>query len=183
VQPIETKRLRLRLLTPADADFILELVNEPAWLRYIGDKNVRSRGDAETYIAQRHEMYRKHGVCVRAVELKNSGTAIGTCGLIKRDHLPHIDLGYAFLERFRGQGYAHEAAIAVLQFGYTVLKLPRIVALTHPENAASIGLLKKLGFAFDSSAYRADGTIETHLFTHVRDRMPQADRIDDAVPT
>ena len=167
---LQTPRLNLRLLTPSDADFILELVNDPAWLRFIGDRNIRTRSDAEAYIEKCLGMYRLHGVCSLAVEQKSNGSVIGICGLLKRDSLSDVDLGFAFLAHFRGQGFAREAAAAVLQFGYGTLNLDRIMALTHPENEASKGLLRKLGFRFETSRLTADGSVESQIFAYAGSR-------------
>jgi [ribosomal protein S5]-alanine N-acetyltransferase len=163
---LETPRLHLRLLTAADAGFILQLVNEPAWLRFIGDRNVHDRAGAEAYIGRCLRMHEQHGVCSLGVEQRTTAEVIGICGLLQREHLRDLDLGFAFLERFRGQGFAREAASAVLEFGHRNLRRERILALTNPENTASIALLTKLGFRPESSVKRPDGTIETQIFVH-----------------
>jgi [ribosomal protein S5]-alanine N-acetyltransferase len=143
---IKTERFRLRPLTLADAEFIIDLVNDPDWLRYIGDKQVHSITDAERYLQQGPMSgYEKHGVGLWAVELHN-GSAIGMCGLVKRDLLPDFDLGFAFLPVHRGQGYAFEAAKSVLQYTREVLKLKQLAAIVSRDNESSARLLKKLGF-------------------------------------
>lgn len=147
---LETARLRLRHLTAEDAAFILELLNEPAWHRFIGDRGVRTLDSARAYIATGPAaMQARWGFSLGAVVLKETGTAIGICGLIRRDTLPEVDLGFALLERWWGRGYAHEIAAAVLHHGRDVLKIPRIVAVTAPDNARSAHLLEKLGFHFE----------------------------------
>ena len=118
-QIIVTERLVLRQVNINDADFILDLLNSKGWLQFIGDRNVRSLPDAEKYIADRIvKNYIDDGLGLYLVELKTSGTAIGLCGLIKRDTLDDIDIGFAFLPEYNGFGYAFEAAISTLQFAF-----------------------------------------------------------------
>jgi RimJ/RimL family protein N-acetyltransferase len=146
---VETPRLVLRRLTPGDAPFIRRLVNDPDWLRYIGDKNVHSDDDALRYLETGPlGMYRRLGFGLYAVELKEKETLIGMCGLLKRDMLDDVDLGFALLPEFRGRGYAGEAAAGALAHG-RALGLKRIVAIATPDNDASKRLLKRLGFAFE----------------------------------
>lgn len=146
----ETPRLRLRWLAADDADFVLRLVNEPAWIRYIGDKGVRTREDAARYIANGPAaMYARTGFGLYAVESKTTGEPLGICGLIKRDTLDDADLGFAFLPQFRRNGYALEAASAVIAYGRNVLGLSRIVAIVTRDNHRSSSLLDKLGFRYE----------------------------------
>ena len=163
---LQTARLQLRLLTVADADFILELVNDPAWLEFIGDRNIHDRAAAGAYIGRCRAMHAQHGVASLAVEITATGEVIGICGLLRRDGVAELDLGFAFLERFRGRGYAREAAATVLAFGHQQLRQERILALVHPHNAASIALLLNLGFRFDSARPGKNGTHETRVFAH-----------------
>lgn len=150
MQVLETDRLIIRWLTVEDAAFILELVNDPSWLRFIGDRGVRTLEDARNYILKGPaEMYGRLGFGLYLVELKDEGVPIGTCGLIKRDSLKDVDIGFAFLPSFRGQGYAYEAASAVLAYGKNTLGLKRIVAIVSPGNERSIKLLEKLGLQFE----------------------------------
>jgi RimJ/RimL family protein N-acetyltransferase len=149
----ETDRLRIRWLDARDADFILELVNEPSWIRYIGDKGVRSREDALRYLENGPiAMYARMGFGLYLVELKQTGQPIGICGLIKRETLEDVDLGFAFLPAFQGRGHAFESAAAVVDYGKRVLGVSRIVAILSPDNHRSSVLLERLGF-------RAAGTI------------------------
>ena len=146
----ETPRLRLRELTEQDAAFILELVNEPAWLRFIGDRNVHSLEDARGYIARGPvASYAKHGFGLWAVELCASAEPLGMCGLIRRDSLPYADLGFAFLARHRGHGYAREAAVATVALAHESFGLGRLLAITDPDNTASRAVLEDVGFAFE----------------------------------
>ena len=155
---LETARLRLRWFTLEDAPFILKLVNEPAFLRYIGDKGVRSLDDARTYLRTGPlDSYQRHGFGLYAMELKDRRIAVGMCGLIKRDTLEDVDVGYAVLSGFRGHGYALEASAAVLAHGRDAFGLARIVAVTSPDNHRSIRLLEQLGLAFERTLRWPDG--------------------------
>jgi RimJ/RimL family protein N-acetyltransferase len=146
---LDTERLALRWLEPGDARFILELTNDPEWLRFIGDRGIRSLDDAGRYIAAGpRAMCERLGFGLCCAERRDDGTAIGVCGLIKRDWLDDADIGFALLPTFRGCGYAFEAAAATLRYGRGQLGLPRIAAIVSPANAASIRLLEKLGLQF-----------------------------------
>ncbi len=146
---IETERLQLTELLEADAAFMLELLNSPAWLKYIGDRGVKTLDDAAQYILNRIiPSYRKNGFGFYLVKLKENGVAIGICGLVKRDGLEHIDIGFAFLSGYDGKGYGYESASAVMQYAREVLKLGTIVAITTKDNVPSINLLKKIGLHF-----------------------------------
>lgn len=144
---MRTARLFLRPFTLNDAPFVLALTNDPAWLRFIGDKGVRDLPTARRYIVDNPlASYARHGFGLYAVEKNSDGRLLGMCGLIQREALPHPDLGFAFLEEFRGQGFACEAANAVLEFGARHCSLQRILALTLPENTRCIRLLQRLAF-------------------------------------
>ena len=163
---LETDRLRLRQFRPDDAAFVLELLNEPSWLRFIGDRGVRTLDDARAYIENGpRAMFARHGFSLLLVERKADGAALGMCGLIQRDSLDAPDIGYAFLPRFWGQGYAREAAAAVLAYAHDTLGLPRILAITDPDNATSIKLLESLGMRFVETIPYEDGGV-SRLFEH-----------------
>jgi len=141
-----TPRLKLRWLDAGDAEFILRLVNDPDWLRYIGDRGVRTRDDALAYIESGpRAMYQRLGYGLYALELSRGGQLVGMCGLIRRDTLPDVDIGYALLPEHRGQGLALEAAQATLQLARERFGLRRLLAITTPDNEASGRLLEKLG--------------------------------------
>ena len=147
---LRTPRLLLRELTAGDAPFILTLLNDPAWIRFIGDRGVRTIEDAVAYIDRGpRASYALNGFGLCIVTLADGATPIGICGLIKRDSLPVPDLGFAFLPAYRSQGYAFEAASAVRDFGRDGLRLSSLLAIVHPANGPSIRLLEKLGFAFE----------------------------------
>jgi RimJ/RimL family protein N-acetyltransferase len=155
---LETPRLHLRPVTERDAAFILELVNEPSWIRFIGDRKVRDLDDARAYIARSFTaMYLRHGLGLLLAERREDGAPLGICGLIKRESLPDVDLGFAFLPRHWSRGYALEAARAVLEHGRDSLRLARIVAITDPENESSMRLLERLGLCFEKLADLPEG--------------------------
>jgi RimJ/RimL family protein N-acetyltransferase len=141
------------------------LLNEPSWLRCIGDRGVKSVADARNYILNGPiASYEKHGFGFYIVELKQAGIQLGICGLAKRDFLDDVDIGYAFLPQFWGQGYAIEAARAVLLYAQNELGLKRIVATTRLENTSSARLLGKLGLRLQKMIKSSDGTRELQLF-------------------
>jgi RimJ/RimL family protein N-acetyltransferase len=149
---LETTRLRLRQVKESDAEFLVELLNEPAFIRFVADRGVRTRADALKYIADKIEpSYAEFGFGFYIVELRENGTAVGMCGLIKRETLDDVDIGFSVLERFRGRGYAFEAAAAVMQYGRDELRLPRVIGLSAPDNQSSIRLLQKLGLRYEET--------------------------------
>jgi RimJ/RimL family protein N-acetyltransferase len=161
---IQTERLVLRQLDLNDAEFILELLNEAAFLRFIGDKGVRTLSDARAYIVKGPmDSYGRHGFGMYATCLLD-GTPAGICGLVKRDGLADVDVGFALLPRHRSKGYAVESASAVLAHARRVLRLQRIVAITSPENVGSIAVLEKIGLKFERTIRLAEHSPELKLF-------------------
>lgn len=147
---LQTERLIIRQLTDDDAPFILTLLNEPSFLRYIGDKKVRNLYDARQYIRTGPATsYERHGFGLCLVQLSDTFAPIGMCGLLKREDLPAPDIGFAFLPDFWNKGLAFEAATAVLNDARDRLNLTRVLAIVNPDNAASIKLLEKLGLQFE----------------------------------
>ena len=147
---LATSRLQLRWLEPGDAAFILRLVNDAHWLRFIGDKQVDNQDAARNYIESGpRAMYRAFGFGLNRIALKQDDTPVGVCGLLQRESLPDCDLGFALLPEFRRRGYAFEAASAVLQHGFTQCDKSRIAAIVSAQNSASIRLLEKLGFHYE----------------------------------
>src|SRR6185295_1882980 len=141
---VQSERLVLRRLVPDDAAFMLGLLNDPDWIRFIGDRGVRSVDAARDYLIEGPiSMYGREGFGLYRVEQKSDGAAVGVCGLIKRPELPDVDLGFAFLPAFRGLGYGVESAAAALRYGLKVLGLRRIVAITSPDNDDSMRLLER----------------------------------------
>ena len=162
---LEIDRLSLRRLTPADAPFILELVNDPSFIRNIGDRKVRSLVDAERYIETAAiSSYEKNGFGLWLVSLKETNESIGMCGLIRRAALEDVDIGYAFLPRFWRMGYAVESARAVRDYGRDVVGLKRLVAITDPANEGSIRVLEKIGMKFEKMIRLSADDIELKLF-------------------
>lgn len=163
---LETERLVLRRLTLDDAAFVLALLNEPSFLRFIGDRGVRTLDDARAYlIGGALASYERHGFGLYLVALKRSGVAIGICGLLKRDTLDDVDVGFAFLPAFWLQGYAFESASAVIAHGKDALGLRRVVAVTQPDNHGSIRTLEKLGLRFEKMVRLSDEEPALQLFT------------------
>ena len=165
MKPLGTARLILRELNADDAAFILQLLNEPAWLRFIGDRGIRSLDAARDYILQGPmAMYRRHGFGLWLVERREGNVPVGICGLIKRDSLEDVDLGFAFLSSYWRQGYAFESAVGTISYGKNDLQLPKIVAVVSPDNEGSVRLLEKLGFSFERVVRLSDGAPETRLY-------------------
>lgn len=162
---LETGRLRLRWVATADAAFVVELLNDPSWIRFIGDKGVRTIEEASAYIIKGPiAMYAHHGFGLYVTELKDSDIPIGLCGLIKRDSLDDVDIGFAFLPAYRANGYAYESASAVMAYGRNVLGMKRIVAITSPDNEDSAKLLRRLGLRFERKVRLADDAREIDLY-------------------
>jgi RimJ/RimL family protein N-acetyltransferase len=148
-----------------DGEFILGLVNEAAFIRNIGDKGVRTVEDAREYILNGPvASYARFGFGLYLVELAETGAAIGMCGLLKRDSLEDVDIGFAFLEKFWGRGFACESAAAVMEYGRSALGIERIVAITSPDNQGSIRVLEKLGLRFDKMIRMPGSDEDTRLF-------------------
>jgi RimJ/RimL family protein N-acetyltransferase len=162
---LETERLILRRVRAEDSEFMLELLNDPGWLRFIGDKGVRTLDAARDYISQTLvALYERLGFGLYLTELKDEGVPVGICGLIKRDSLEDVDIGFAFLPKFRRQGYAYESALGVMAYGKRAFGLKRIVAITSLDNDGSARLLEKLGFHLEGTIkLSADGE-EVKLF-------------------
>jgi [ribosomal protein S5]-alanine N-acetyltransferase len=162
---LQTDRLRLRKFTLADAPFILELLNEPAFIQNIGDRGVRTVQDAEQYLEKGPlTSYARHGFGLWCVELTETGDQIGMCGLIKRDALADVDLGYAYLPQYWGCGYAAEAALACREYARAPLGLKRLVAIVDPANQGSIRVLEKAGMKFERLIRLTPDDIELKFF-------------------
>jgi RimJ/RimL family protein N-acetyltransferase len=143
-----------------DAEFVLELLNSPGFLKYIGDRGVRDLPAAREFIENRYrQSYRDHGFGLYTVELKAGSIPVGMCGFVKREGLPNPDLGFAFLPRFEKNGYGFESAAAVMKYGRETLKFDEIMAITTLDNDASGRLLAKVGFKFDKRFEMPDGEV------------------------
>ncbi len=165
---LETERIVLREVTKDDAEFILDLLNQSSFIRYIGDRNVRTIDEARDYIKSRFtESYQKFGFGMWAVELKETNQPVGICGFVKRDGLPDADIGFAFLPQYERKGYAFESAAAALRYGETVLNLNPVLAITSKDNASSGRLLGKLDFKFERLIALPGDDEELKLFSYL----------------
>jgi [ribosomal protein S5]-alanine N-acetyltransferase len=180
VSVLETPRLALREFVLEDAAFILQLLNEPGFLHFIGDKGVRHLEDARNYLRQGPiDSYHRNGFGLYAACLRSDaggepvgkpvgepvGEPVGMCGLVKREGLQDPDVGYAFLQRHWGRGYAVESAAAAIDYGIRTLKLPRILAITSPDNWSSIRVLEKIGMRFERLIQWGEGSEQVKLFS------------------
>lgn len=162
---IETERLTLCKLSTADAGFILDLLNQPSFIRYIGDRGVRTLEDAERYILNGPvASYERYGFGLYLTQLKESHIPIGMCGLIKRDTLEDVDIGFAFLPQFWLKGYAFESASAVLSYARNTLGIKKILGIATPDNTGSIRVLEKIGLKFEKMVKLSEDAVELKLF-------------------
>lgn len=162
---LETDRLVLRRLSPDDAEFVLRLLNEPSFLRFVGDRGIRTLEDARNYIRNGPmASYERFGFGLYLTLLKDGEIPIGICGLLKRDTLKDVDVGFAFLPEFWGKGYAFESAAAVMDYGRKAFGLKRIVAITSLENDPSAKVLEKLGFGLEGVVRLSKNGEEVKLF-------------------
>lgn len=146
---LETQRLILKKFTDDDAELIFSLLNSPGWLKYIGNRNIKTPDDAKNYITEKLQPgYQKYGFGFYLAQIKDTNEKIGMCGLVKRESLDDIDIGFALLPEFEGNGYALEAASAVMDYAKETLKIKQIAAITLPYNTGSIKVLEKLGMSF-----------------------------------
>jgi len=165
VDEIRTARLTLRRFTEDDAPFVLALLNDPDWLRFIGDNGVRTVEDARAYLRDGPlAMYARFGLGLLGVDLLASATSIGMCGLIRRDGVADVDIGFAFLPAYRSQGFAREAASATLAHGHDTLGLRRIVAFTAKDNSPSARLLAAIGMRLERTTTLPHSPEELLLF-------------------
>ncbi len=149
---LETPRLVLKEFNLEDAAFILELVNTDDWLNFIGDRKVANLEDAQNFISHKlRPSYAQKGFGLWAVYLKEENQAIGMCGLVNRDSLDDIDIGFALLPKFYKKGYALEAAQATMNFAHEQLQISRIIGITNSDNSNSILLLNKLGLYYEKT--------------------------------
>jgi RimJ/RimL family protein N-acetyltransferase len=196
---LRTPRLRLRWFTPADAAFVRRLLNDPGWLANIGNRHVHTRRQAAAWIHNRIvEPYGRLGFGFWAVERLADDQLIGMCGLIQRDTLPEPDVGYALMPKFRGHGYAREAAAACLRYAHEVLGMPEVWAITNPDNAASGAVLRSIGLREEGVRRLAGATEDSRVYrsptSPLGDDRAQVDALarrflaaftnrDEAVPT
>jgi RimJ/RimL family protein N-acetyltransferase len=147
---LETERLTLSRLSYDDCEFILELVNEPAFVKYIGDRGIRTLDDAKDYLRKGPiDSYELNGFGLYRVSRKEDEASLGMCGLVRREEFDYPDLGFAFLEKHWAKGYAYESSLATIEHAAEELGLTHIIAMTNADNESSIALLKKLGFHYE----------------------------------
>jgi RimJ/RimL family protein N-acetyltransferase len=162
---LETPRLMLRKLTLDDAAFMLDLLNQPSFIQFIGNRGVRTLNDTRACVSNRYMVnYERFGFGIYLTALKETHAPIGICGLVKRDALEHVDIGYAFLPQYWSRGYAFEAASAVMAYAKNELGIERVVGIVTPENRASIRVLEKLGLRFERMVRLSEGEAELKLF-------------------
>lgn len=163
---LETERTAIRRLLPEDAAFMLGLLNDPSFIRNIGDRGVRDLEGARGYIMRSAvASHEKYGYGLDLVELKATAEPAGICGLVRRDYLDDPDIGFAFLPRFTGLGYAVESATAVIEHARKVLKLPRVLAIVSPDNLRSIRVIEKTGLRYQRMITPPGDSQAIQLFT------------------
>ena len=162
---LETERLFLRKLSTDDAEFILDLLNQPSFIHYIGDRGVRTLEDASRYILNGVvSSYERFGFGMYLTLLKEGEVPIGICGLVKRDTLEDVDIGFAFLPQYWSKGYAFESASAVLAYGRNTLGLKRILGIATTDNTGSVRVLEKIGLKFEKMVKLSKDDVELKLF-------------------
>lgn len=161
---LETERLIVREVDDSDAAFLRDVVNIPEFIKYVGDRGVKTMDDALKYAGKITDHYAEHGYGIWVVEIKETGEKAGLCGLLKRDHLDAPDIGFSFLPAFWSKGYAYESAIATMEYGRDRLGIKKILAITSEDNTSSIKLIEKLGLRFDSMTRMPDEDHDVRLF-------------------
>lgn len=163
---LETERLILSQLSYDDSDFILELLNEPAFKKYIGDRGVRTLEDAAGYLRNGPmDSYERHGFGLYRVRRKTDRASVGMCGLVKRDNFEYPDLGFAFLERHWANGFAYESSCATIEHARKELGLTHVIAVANADNDSSVRLLGKLGFRYERMVCMPGETTEICRFS------------------
>ena len=162
----ETKRLIIAKMTLDDAPFMLELLNTPNWIKYIGDRNVKTVDEAKTYMTNGVlKSYKESGFGFYKLLLKEENNKIiGTCGLVKREQLENVDIGFAMLPGYEGKGFGMEASLEIMSLAKNLFRLPKIAAIVQPNNPNSIKLLEKLGLSFEKKVKPFDDGAELLLF-------------------
>ncbi len=165
----ETKRLLIAKMNLEDAPFMLELLNTPHWLKYIGDRNVKNVEEAETYLKNGIlKSYKESGFGFYKLLLKEENKRIiGTSGLVKREQLDDVDIGFAMLPDYEGKGFGMESSLEIMKFAEHQLHLKRIAAITSPRNSSSIKLLQKLGLSYEKKVNPFEDTEELMLFVKI----------------
>ena len=176
---LETERLILRRFTLDDTAFILELLNTEGWIKYIGEKNVKTIDQAREYLENGPlKSYRNNGFGLALVELKVDHVPIGMCGLISRNYLDHLDVGFAFLPNHTGHGYAFEIVKKTVEHAFVEFREEKVFAITLPRNYSSIKLLTKVGFQYNKNFITPDTNEELCLYSITREDLEKATSID-----
>lgn len=163
---LSTNRLLIRKACLEDASFLLKLLNTPAFLKNIGDRNVRTLDDAKNYIISKYfEVYNTLGYGYYMLVTKDTNTIIGTAGLVNREGLDGIDVGFALLPDFKGKGYGYEATKAIMQYATTTYGIKTYLAITLPSNEPSQRLLEKLGLKFKKMIFIPNDPEELMLYS------------------
>ena len=169
---LETERLILRRFTLSDTAFIIELLNTEGWIKYIGEKNVKTADQARAYLENGPlKSYRNNGFGLALVELKEGRVPVGMCGLISREYLDHLDVGFAFLPNHTGHGFAFEIVTRTIKYAFDELKQEQLLAITLPHNYSSIKLLTKIGFNHDKNIIAPDTNEELCLYSIDREEF------------
>lgn len=169
---LTTKRLILREAELSDKQFIFDLLNSPKWLKYIGDRNIKTIEDAENYITEKFiQNYSNIGYGFYVMTLKETSSSIGICGFAKRDYLDSPDIGFALLTEYERKGYTYEAAYAMLKYGENELGFTHVLAITSKNNIASQKLLEKLNIKFDSYIIEPSSGEELSLYSIVTKKL------------
>jgi RimJ/RimL family protein N-acetyltransferase len=170
---IRTERLEMIPFQESDTDFVIELLNSESWLKYIGDRNVRTTEDALSYLLKGPMLvYPEQGFGMYKVLLNDSLVPVGMCGLLKRKELPFPDIGFAFLPDYEGKGYAYEAASATLSMASTQLEISTVLAITVHYNIRSRNLLEKLGLHFQKTFRMSGDDEELMLYSNALGETP-----------
>lgn len=163
---LETERLQLFPFDSSDAEFLYELMNQPEWIEFIGDRGIESIASAERYVEMKlKEAYRLLGFGLYLLRLKSDGTPIGMVGFVKHPELEDVDIGFALHSPFTANGYALEATQSLLNYARTTLNLPRVVAIVTPNNQRSIRLIEKLGLQYERVVQFVEGGEELRLYS------------------
>lgn len=161
----ETERLIIKLVDIDDAEFLLKLLNTEKWLKNIGDRNVHNLEDAQRYVCEKNlPQIERLGFGNAVVILKSNNEKIGTVGLYDREEIDGVDIGFAFLERYEGKGYAYEAAKKIMDVGINEFDIKKVSAITLPENFSSIKLIEKLGLKFKEVVRIPNDTEDLNLY-------------------
>ncbi|MFN8394477.1 MAG: GNAT family N-acetyltransferase [Bacteroidia bacterium] len=162
---LQTERLRLREAVPSDARFFYQLLRQPEWIRFVGDRGIHRVEDAQRYVTERlMPQYELRGYGLWVVSLRGRQGGIGICGLVRRDGLDAPDIGFALLNAHVGKGYIVEAAEAVMRYSFETLHLPKVFAITNADNERSVSVLQRIGMQEIEGVVLPGETMELRRF-------------------